>query len=153
MKTPSKIFTWSFHLKSTFSDLFSKKLIFWKYYFLENIFLHDEIIFCVRIFFCDQVCIYTNPRNHLEHLPCPHDDSEPPTKKNQTNYSTFQTEIQWFYEPDTKVMPPKFQPSPHLRANWSPRPRTRFPSGFFLWSSLCIIILYRKNTSGCLRDI
>ena len=30
MKTPSKIFTWSFHLKSTFSDFFSKKMIFLK---------------------------------------------------------------------------------------------------------------------------
>ena len=57
------------------------------------------MIFCVRIFFCDQVCIFTNPRNHLEHLPCPHDDSEPPTKKNQTNSLIFFTEIQeiqWF---------------------------------------------------------
>ena len=74
-------YTWSFHLKSTFSDFPQKFWIFQKTYFLENIFLHDEIIFFVRIFFCDQVCIYTNPRNHLEHLPCPHDDSEPPTKK------------------------------------------------------------------------
>ena len=73
MKTPSKIFTWSFHLKSTFSD-------FLKMCFLKIFFLHDEIIFFVRIFFCDQVCICTNPRNHLEHLPCPHDDSEPPTR-------------------------------------------------------------------------
>ena len=48
--------------------------------FLENIFLHDEIIFFVRIFFCDQVCIYSNSRNHLEHLPCPHGDSESPTR-------------------------------------------------------------------------
>ena len=30
MKTPSKIFTWSFHLKSTFSDFCSKKWFFWK---------------------------------------------------------------------------------------------------------------------------
>ena len=44
--------------------------------FLKIFFLHDEIIFFVRIFFCDQVCICTNPRNHLEHLPCSHDDSE-----------------------------------------------------------------------------
>ena len=40
------------------------------------IFLHDEKIFFVRIFFWDQVCISSNPRNHLEHLPCPHDDLE-----------------------------------------------------------------------------
>ena len=78
MKTPSKIFTWSFHLKSTFSDVFLKFFDFSKKYFLENIFLHDEIIFFDRIFFCDQVCICTNPRKHLEHLPCPRDDSEPP---------------------------------------------------------------------------
>ena len=45
---------------------------------LENIFLHDEIIFFVWIFSCNQVCICTNPRNHLEHLPCSHGDSEPP---------------------------------------------------------------------------
>ena len=33
-------------------------------------------------FFCDQICICTNLRNHLdlEHLPYPHDDSEPPTR-------------------------------------------------------------------------
>ena len=43
-------------------------------------FLSDEMIFFVRIFFCDQVRIYTNLRNHLEHLPYPHDDSEPPTR-------------------------------------------------------------------------
>ena len=52
------IFTWSFHLKSTFSDLFSKKMNSLKIFFL-----HDEIICFVRIFFCDQVCICTNPRN------------------------------------------------------------------------------------------
>ena len=51
---------------------------FENFMFLENIFLHDEIIFFVRIFFCDQVCISSNSRNHLEHLPCPHGDSEPP---------------------------------------------------------------------------
>ena len=81
MKTPSKIFTWSFHLKSTFSDVFQKNIVFEKICFLKIFFLHDEIIFFVRIFFCDQVCICTNPRNHLEHLPCPHDDSEPRLKK------------------------------------------------------------------------
>ena len=67
MKTPSKNFPQKFW-------------IFQKTYFLENIFLHDEIIFFVRIFFCDQVCIYSNSRNHLEHLPCPHGDSESPTR-------------------------------------------------------------------------
>ena len=75
MKTPSKNFTWSFHLKSIFSDFFD---FFEKFIFLKIFFLHDEIIFFVRIFFCDQVCICTNPRNHLEHLPCSHGDSEPP---------------------------------------------------------------------------
>ena len=73
-------FTWSFHLKSTFSDFPHFFFIFQKTYFLENIFLHDEIIFFVRIFFCDQVCICTNREKYLEHLPCPHDDSEPPTR-------------------------------------------------------------------------
>ena len=80
MKTPSKIFTWSFHLKSTFSD-FPKISDFLKsLFFLKIFFLHDEIIFFVRIFFCDQVCISSNPRNHLEHPSCPHDDSGPPTR-------------------------------------------------------------------------
>ena len=32
---------------------------FFEIYFFETIFLHDEIIFFVRIFFCDQVCIST----------------------------------------------------------------------------------------------
>ena len=67
MKTPSKNFTWSFHLKSTFSDFifrFLEKLLkflenFENFIFFENIFLHDEILFFVRIFFCDQVCIST----------------------------------------------------------------------------------------------
>ena len=52
-------FTWSFHLKSTFSDFSENFEFFKKLFFLENIFLHDEIIFFVRIFFCDQVCIST----------------------------------------------------------------------------------------------
>ena len=51
-------------------------------HFLKICFLHDELIFFVRIFFCDQVCICTNPRNHLEHLPCSHGDSEPPAVHN-----------------------------------------------------------------------
>ena len=46
------------------------------FYFLEHIFLHDEKIVCVQMFFCDQVCISSNPRNHLEHSQCPYDDSE-----------------------------------------------------------------------------
>ena len=46
------------------------------FYFLEHIFLHDEQIFCVQMFFCDQVCISSNPRNHLEHSQCTYDDSE-----------------------------------------------------------------------------
>ena len=78
MKTPSKFFTWSFHLKSTFFDFFVF-FDFW-YIFLKIFFLYDEKLFFVRIFFCDQVRIYTNLRNHLEHLPYPHDDSEPPTR-------------------------------------------------------------------------
>ena len=67
-------------------QIFSKSLFFQKFWFFENIislkifFLYDETIFFVRIFFCDQVRIYTNLRNHLEHLPYPHDDSEPPTR-------------------------------------------------------------------------
>ena len=52
-------------------------------------------------------------------------------------------------EADPKVMPPKFQPSPHLRANWSPRPRTRFPSGFFLWSSLCMYFTGKIQAAVC----
>ena len=77
MKTPSKIFTWSFHLKI---NIFRFLIFLRNNDFFENIFLHDETIFFVRIFFCDQVRIYTNLRNHLEHLPYPHDDSEPPTR-------------------------------------------------------------------------
>ena len=46
-------------------------------------------------------------------------------------------------------MPPKFQPSPHLPANWPTRPRTRFPSGFFLWSSLCIYFTGKLQAVVC----
>ena len=49
-------------------------------FFLKIVFLHDEKIFSVRIFFSDQVCISSNPRNHLEPPPCPHDDSQPPSR-------------------------------------------------------------------------
>ena len=42
------------------------RFVFKKMSFLKIVFLHDEIIFFVRIFFCDQVYICTNPRNHLE---------------------------------------------------------------------------------------
>ena len=42
------------------------RFVFKKMSFLKIFFLHDEIICFVRIFFCDQVCICTNPRNHLE---------------------------------------------------------------------------------------
>ena len=82
MKTPSKFFTWSFHLKINIFRFFKKCSFFEIGIFFENIFLHDEILFFVRIFFCDQVCISSNPRNHLEHLPFPHDDSGPPTRSN-----------------------------------------------------------------------
>ena len=58
--------------------LFLEKLKF--LILFENIFLHDEKLVLVRMFFCDQVCICSNPRNHLEHLACPHGDSEPPTR-------------------------------------------------------------------------
>ena len=95
MKTPSKNFTWSFHLKINIFRFFD---FLKNWCFLKIFFLHDEIIFFVRIFFCDQVCICTNPRNHLEHLPCPHDDSEPSTKKTR-QIVLFFTEIQenqWF---------------------------------------------------------
>ena len=79
MKMSSKLFTWHFHLKSSFSD-FSKFSFFFEISICSKIsFLHDENIFFVQMFFCDQVCISSNPRNHLEHPPCPHDDSEPPT--------------------------------------------------------------------------
>ena len=80
MKIPSKNFTWHFHLKIIIFRFFKISFFFEILIFLEIIFLHDEIIFFVRIFFCDQVCISSNPRNHLEHPPCPHDDSEPPTR-------------------------------------------------------------------------
>ena len=70
-----------FSFKINIFSFFSKFFDFQKsLFFLKIFFLHDEIIFFVRIFFCDQVCISSNPRNHLEHLPCPHDDSEPPTR-------------------------------------------------------------------------
>ena len=74
MKIPSKkILKFSFK-----NQLFVFFIFFYNFIFWKLCFLHDEIIFCVRIFFCDQVCICTNPRNHLEHLPCSHGDSEPP---------------------------------------------------------------------------
>ena len=80
MKTPSKNFTWSFHLKINIFR-FSKLLSFSKIlFFLKICFLHDEIIFFVRIFFCDQVCISSNLRNHLEHSQCSPEDSGRPTK-------------------------------------------------------------------------
>ena len=77
MKMPSKNFTWNFHLKI---NIFRFSVFLKISCFLKIMFLHDEIIFFVQIFFCDQVCISSNPRNHLEHPPCPHDDSEPPTR-------------------------------------------------------------------------
>ena len=90
MKTPSKKNYLEFSFKINIFRFSPQKFwIFQKIFFQKIFFLHDEILFFVRIFFCDQVCICTNPRNHLEHLPCPHDDSEPPTKKNQTNCSFF----------------------------------------------------------------
>ena len=52
-----------------------ENIIFWK-----TVFLHDERLFFVRIFFCDQVCISSTPRNYLEPPPCPHDDSQPPSR-------------------------------------------------------------------------
>ena len=55
---------------------FSSKILF----FLKMFFLYDEKLFFDRMFFCDQVCVSSIPRNHLEHLPRPHDDSEPPTR-------------------------------------------------------------------------
>ena len=61
---------------SFFKNIFCEKKII----FLKIVFLHDEKIFFVRIFFSDQVCISSNPRNHLEPPPCPHDDSQPPTR-------------------------------------------------------------------------
>ena len=49
-------------------------------------------------------------------------------------------------------MSPKFQPSPHLWANWPPRPRTRFPSGFFcdrVYVSLCTLQeKYKRLSAG-----
>ena len=77
MKTPSKNFYLEFSFKINIFRFFR---FFKKTFFQKNIFLHDEIIFFVRIFFCDQVCISSNPRNHLEHLACPHGDSEPPAR-------------------------------------------------------------------------
>ena len=58
------------------TNLESRKRFRWKWnkkhYFFENILMKN----CVQIFFCDQVCISSNPRNHLEHSQCPYDDSE-----------------------------------------------------------------------------
>ena len=78
MKTPSKKFYLEFSFKNQLFR-FSKILIFFeKFIFFENMFSPWwNNIFCSD-FFCDQVCICTNPRNHLEHLPCSHGDSEPP---------------------------------------------------------------------------
>ena len=42
----------------------------------ENIFLHDEKIFFVQIFFCDQVCTYSSLRNHPEHSQAHQGNSE-----------------------------------------------------------------------------
>ena len=51
-----------------FFRFFSSKFWFFKIkFFVKTIFLHDEKLFFVRIFFWDQVCISSNPRNHLEH--------------------------------------------------------------------------------------
>ena len=71
MKTPSKIFTWNFHLKSTFSDFFFKKYIWFlkkcffsmmKYYFLFGFF---SVIKYVSLVTSETI-----------YLPFPHNDSE-----------------------------------------------------------------------------
>jgi len=89
MKMSSKIFTWNFHLKI---NIFRFSIFF--RFFLKIMFLHDEIIFFVRIPFCDQVCVSSNLRNHLEHLPFPHDDSESPTRSQRVGEN-------WLNSPDS----------------------------------------------------
>ena len=67
-------------------EIFSKLSCFRNVWFFEMLCFFENIfspwwktIFCSD-FFWDQVCISSNSRNHLEHLPCPHGDSEPPTR-------------------------------------------------------------------------
>ena len=67
-------------------------------YFFENIFLHDEKIFCVQIFFCDQVCISGNPRNHLEHSQCPYDDSERSEAQSPQTIARFLAKIRQIHQ-------------------------------------------------------
>ena len=150
MKIPSKHFTWNFHLKINIFRFSS----FWKFsdfrcflkilIFLEIIFLHDEIIFFVRIFFCDQVCISSNPRNHLEHPSCPHDDSGPPTRS-QLLGEIGQIPLLWL-----AVSPP----TGHIFfgiltpcvtfAEYSSRTNGPIPLMFFLAFISCIVVYGKK---------
>ena len=85
------------HKKHHFPEIFGNfeffdfSLIFRKFHFFENfqksvlkcflemfenIFIRDEKIFRVQIFFCDQVCTYSSPRNYPEHSQAHRGNSE-----------------------------------------------------------------------------